>query len=213
MTTPGFQDMMLPVLRITADGQEHRLRNLVQAVADHFGLSSEERAQVLPSGQQTVTQNRVAWARTYLVKASLLESTRRGYVRITETGRQLLARKPSNINVAYLRDNYPVIREFIAGSSNAAPEPSAERDGGGDQTPEETLERAYLQLRNELAEELLAQVKELSPLAFERLVVELLVKMGYGGTRKDAGRAVGQSSDGGIDAGQSHFHEASTLSR
>lgn len=201
MTIPGFQEMMLPVLQLTANGQEHRLRNLVEAIADRFGLSVEDRSQLLPSGQQTVVHNRVAWARTYLVKAGLLESTRRGYVRITEKGRQLLAENQSGINVAYLRNHYPVIKEFITGSGSAdqITKPSLQPEGGSDQTPEETLEQAYLQLRNELAEELLAQVKDLTPQAFERLVVELLVKMGYGGTLKDAGRAVGQSGDGGID--------------
>lgn len=199
MSMPGFQDMMLPVLRITADGQEHQLRDMADPIADQFGLCPEEREQVLASGQKTI-RNRLSWASIYLRRAGLLESTRRGYVRITEKGRQLLAQNPDSINVAYLRDHYPAIKEFIAGSgSNDQAKPPIQPEGGSDQTPEETLEQAYLQLRNELAEELLAQVKDLTPQAFERLVVELLVKMGYGGTLKDAGRAVGQSGDGGID--------------
>jgi len=201
MTMPGFQDMMLPVLNFTADGHEHRLRELVDETADHFELDEAERSQLLPSGQQTVVQNRVAWARTYLVKAGLLDSTRRGYVRITDKGRQVLSSTPAQIDVAYLRANYPAIKEFISGSSSnndGTRQPPPPVDGDG-QTPEERLEQSYLHLRNELVEELLTQVKDLTPAAFERLVVELLVKMGYGGSLKDAGRAVGQSGDGGID--------------
>jgi restriction system protein len=199
MTMPGFQDMMLPVLEFTADGLEHKLRELIEETADRFDLGEAERSQLLPSGQQTVVQNRVAWARTYLVKAGLLDSTRRGYVRITDKGRQLLANAPGHIDVAYLRANYPAIKEFISGSgsSNDVIKPPSPPDD--DRTPEERLEQSYLHLRNELVEELLTQVKDLAPVAFERLVVELLVKMGYGGSLKDAGRAVGQSGDGGID--------------
>lgn len=191
--------MMLPLLQITADGEEHRLRDLVESVADHFNLSIEERAQKLPSGQQTYVHNRVTWARTYFVKAGLLKSTRRGFVRITDEGRHLLEQGPETINVSYLRKRYSSIKEFIDGSDDDKPKLPIEPEPEPDQTPEERLEQAYTQLRNELAEEILAQVKEMNPDAFERLVVELLVKMGYGGTLKDAGHAVGQSGDGGID--------------
>lgn len=191
--------MMLPVLEITADSQEHRLRDLVELVADRFDLSDDERSETVPSGQQTLIHNRVTWARTYLVKAGLLDSTRRGYVRITDKGRSLLANNPEAITVAFLKEHYPSIQEFIAGSDNATGETKPTPPPDPDITPEEALERAYQDLRMELANEVLAQVKQLTPSMFERLVVELLVRMGYGGSLKDAGRAVGRSGDNGID--------------
>lgn len=214
MPIPGFQELMLPVLRLTRDGQEHRLRDLVDQTADLLGLTEEERLEMLPSGQNRVIRNRTTWAKQYLLNSGLLESTRRGYVRITEAGRALLADPPEAITIAYLKTNYPQIKAFLSGAGGndtggSDGGPAAGRgtgDGPGPldaptvtQTPEEALEVAYLQLRADLAQELLSHVKELHPSQFERLVVELLVKMGYGGTLKDAGRAVGKSGDGGID--------------
>lgn len=180
--------MMLPVLELSADGQEHRLRDLVEAVADHFHLTDEEQSETVPSGQQTIIHNRVTWARTYLVKAGLLDSTRRGYVRITEEGRALVATKPEMISVALLKERYPAIQEFITGSDKGSDKPPQTVVANSDVTPEEALEQAYQRLRAKLADELLAQVRQMT-----------LVKMGYGGTLKDAGRAIGRSGDGGVD--------------
>jgi len=127
--------------------------------------------------------------------------TRRGYVRVTDEERQLLGQPPDQITVKYLREKYPAIKDFISGSgsSDDSEKPVTPHSNEASQTPEEMLEDAYQRLRQELADEILSQVKEMSSQAFERLVIELLVKMGYGGTLKDAGRAVGQSGDGGID--------------
>lgn len=201
MAIPGFQELMFPFLKLAADGSELRLRDALDAISVQIGLSDAERSEKLPSGQQTVMQNRVAWARTYLVKSGLVEATRRGYVKITETGLQLLLAPPDRISVSFLRKNYPAIHDFIAGTDAASVESDDKEDATNlsDQTPEESLEEAYQRLRHELADEVIIQMKEMTPQAFERLVVELLVKMGYGGTLKDAGRAVGQSGDGGID--------------
>lgn len=201
MAIPGFQDITLPLLRIVEDGNEYRLRDVVDAVANHFDLTPEERSEKLPSGQQTVIHNRVGWARTYLVKAGILEATRRGYLRITDEGRRVLGNPPERIDAAFLRDNYAAVREFAEGSraGNGGDSQTHAPSGTVAETPEESLEQAYQYLRWQLAKELLAQVKEMSPEFFERLVVELLVKMGYGGTLRDAGQAVGQSGDGGID--------------
>lgn len=201
MSIPGFQEFMLPVLRLAGTKEELRLRDAVESMSNEFDLSKEERSAVLPSGQNTVVQNRVAWARTYLVKAGLLESIRRGYVRITDRGRQLLDKQVQSLDVAYLREHCPEINDFITGSTDSG-DTNGQKDSSSStsgETPVESLELAYQRLRQELANEILDQVKELSPQSFERLVVELLVKMGYGGTLKDAGRAVGQSGDGGID--------------
>jgi len=150
---------------------------------------------LLPSGQSTVTQNRVAWARTYLSKAGLVLPTRRGYVRVTDEGRQLLGQPPDQITVKYLREKYPAIKDFISGSgsSDDSEKPVTPHSNEASQTPEEMLEDAYQRLRQELADEILSQVKEMSSQAFERLVIELLVKMGYGGTLKDAKKTVSDS--------------------
>ena len=201
MAIPGFQDITLPLLRIVENGEEYRLRDVVEAVASHFNLTPEERSEKVPSGQQTVIHNRVSWARTYLVKAGVFEATRRGYFKITEDGRRVLQNPPERIDVAFLRENYAGVREFTDSSRSGdnGDSQAHEPPSSGPETPEELLEQAYQSLRRQLAMELLVEVKEMSPEFFERLVVELLVKMGYGGTLRDAGQAVGQSGDGGID--------------
>jgi len=188
---------MLPLLHCISDGQEHSIQELVNDLAKQFSLTEEELNAVLPSGRQTVFYNRVGWARTYLAKAGLIEMTRRSYYRITERGKQVLARNPSRIDMKFL-EQFPEYVEFRerGGSRRRAREtPSGEEK----RTPEEILEDAYEEIRDGLAQELLGLVKQSSPSFFERLVVELLVKMGYGGSRRDAARAVGQVGDEGID--------------
>ncbi|MFO8080992.1 MAG: restriction endonuclease [Armatimonadota bacterium] len=197
MAIPDYQSIMLPLLEFAGDGQEHSLRETIEALADQFELTREERTQLLPSGQQATFDNRVGWARTYLKKAGLLRSTRRGYYKITDRGRQVLAEQPSEITAAYLR-RFPAFVEFQTPTQVAADKTEmAEPDSA--QTPEEEIEEAYQRLRLGLSQELLSTIKHSSPAFFERLVIDLLVKMGYGGTRKDAGEAVGHSGDGGID--------------
>jgi restriction system protein len=168
----------------------------VAKLADQLGLTNEERQTMLPSGQQSLVANRVGWAKTYLKKAGLLDNTRRGYVRITQAGIQVLADNPSRIDRQFL-DRYPSFQEFTQRSPSDADsmEPEVEET----KTPDEVLESSYQKLRNTLADELLEQVKTCSPRFFERLVVDLLVAMGYGGSLADAGQAVGRTGDGGID--------------
>ena len=188
---------MLPLLRFAADGNEHSLREGIEGVAEKFGLTEAERKELLPSGQQPTFDNRVAWARTYLSKAVLLESPRRGYFRVTQRGREVLAKNPAEINVKFL-EQFPEFIEFRAKRSE--PKESAETTEAENlQTPGELLESAYQKLREDLSAELLKTVKECSPAFFERLVIDVLVKMGYGGSRKEAGKAVGRSGDEGID--------------
>jgi restriction system protein len=196
MTIPDYQAIMLPLLELIGDGEEHSLRETIEALSDQFALTDEERRELLPSGRQPTFDNRVGWARTYMKKAGLLKSTRRGYFRITERGLDVLDQQPPEIDNAYLRQ-YP---EFVAfqtpkhkDTSKAQPEPDDTA------TPEEEIEAAYQQLRESLAAEIIQTVKGCSPTFFEQLVIDLLVKMGYGGTRKDAGQAIGRSGDGGID--------------
>lgn len=198
MAIPDYQTVMLPLLRFLRDGKEYNIGEVVDSLAKEFSLSSEERQQLLGSGQQTVIRNRAGWARTYLKKAGLIESVRRGHFRITERGQSVLASKPERIDVKYLEQfpEFVAFRELRHERPDEAPTPAAVTS---DATPEEALDAAYGRLRLDLEAELLDQVKGASPSFFERLVVELLVRMGYGGTLRDAGQAVGKSGDGGID--------------
>lgn len=199
MAIPDFQTLMLPLLRSAADGQEHSLREAIPALADQFKLTEEERHELLPSGRQTVFANRVSWANTYLKKAGLLQAPKRGSFSITPRGRDVLASNPQRIDLKYL-EQFPEYVEFKENSKphNAGAKPSAQ-PLNIEQTPEESLEQAYRTLRKELAQELLARILNCSPTFFEHLVVELLVKMGYGGSIQDAGERIGKSGDGGID--------------
>jgi restriction system protein len=198
MAIPDFQSIMLPLLRFANDGQEHSLRETIEALAEEFALTAAERRELLPSGQQAMFDNRVGWARTYLKKAGLLTSTRRGFYRITERGLDVVAHAPPEITIPYLK-RFPEFVEFRRPrKANAETGPGIDDDDER-QTPEEEIEAAYQRVREALVAELLQTVKQCSPAFFERLVIDLLVRMGYGGTRKDAGYAVGRTGDGGID--------------
>ncbi|RJP22731.1 MAG: restriction endonuclease [Deltaproteobacteria bacterium] len=200
MPIPDYQSTMLPLLTFAGDGKEHSLREAIDCLAERFGLSPEERSSLLPSGQQPIFSNRVAWASTYLKKAGLLEHVKRGVFRISSTGSDILKSNPPSINIAFL-EKFPSFVEFREASRKPKGEQVAIPVAPPDEqeTPEETLERAYIGIREALAQDLLTRVSKLSPEFFERLVVELLVKMGYGGSRQDAGERIGQSGDGGID--------------
>ena len=200
MPIPNYQTLMLPLLRFAGDGQEHRFRDAVERLAVEFGITEKERSELLPSGTAPLFDNRVGWARTYLKQAVLLNSPRRGALQITERGRKLLAENHERIDVKLL-NQYEEFREFRTRkhSNGEGSTTSQEPEQVTEQTPEEALDAAYSKLRENLEAEVLAQVKAVSPSFFERLVIDLLVKMGYGGSRQDAGRAVGRSGDGGID--------------
>lgn len=200
MSIPGYQTLMLPLLEAVADGGEHRLRDLTALMCDRFTLTEEERNQLLPSGNQTSISNRVGWARTYLKKAGLVASIARGLVQITDAGRTVLLQRPEKINARYLEQfpSYVVFKntrrdELVDESTDDPLKPVS------DKTPEEAIDAAYRELRSDLADEVLDRVRSCSPQFFERLVVELLVAMGYGGSLADAGKAVGRVGDGGID--------------
>jgi len=198
MAIPDYQTLMLPVLKIAADGLEHSLQEAVEALSELFGLTELERKELLSSGQQTVIANRVGWARTYLKKAGLLESTRRGFVRITERGRDVLRAASPAIDNTFLAQ-FPEYVEFRGSRASKSGGPVEADAAGSEKTPQEEIEDAYQRIRSSLAAELLATVMSCPPDRFERFVVDLLVKMGYGGTRRDAGQAIGRSGDGGID--------------
>lgn len=193
---------MLPFLRFLSDGQEHSLRDAEGSLAEHFSLSDTERAELLPSGQQGVFKNRIGWAKSYLKKAGLIEALKRGVFKITDRGVKTLATNPARVDIRFLQQ-FPEFVEFRDASKGAGYNPSlsglTEPVPIAAVTPEEAIESAYQGLRDQLAQELLGVVLSCSPTFFEQLVVDLLVKMGYGGSRRDAGERIGRSGDGGID--------------
>jgi restriction system protein len=192
---------MLPLLELCRDNNEHTTREVLERLAKQFQLTETQLEEMLPSGQQTVFENRTGWARTYLSKSGLLEKIGRGKFRITKRGLDFLKEKPSSIKAKDLER----IDEFLEFRQRSREEDQAPSVAGTaiteeeELTPEESLELGYQKLRRALASEVLERVKECSPNFFERLVVELLLTMGYGGSRTDAGEAIGRSGDGGID--------------
>jgi len=200
MAIPDYQTFMLPLLKSIADGSDHRLRDLVAALGDQFGVTEEERAQLLPSGRGTVLYSRVQWARAYLKQAGLVEGPARGVVRITEEGQQLLAENPPSVGLTVLM-RYPSFVAFVhrkrsTDSSTSSVEVGVEVTN---ETPEEALERLWQTLRDQVAAELLERLGSAAPVFFERLVVQLLVAMGYGGSYAEAASVVGRPGDEGID--------------
>jgi len=198
MSIPDYQSCMLPLLKYASSGQIYKLSEAILALSNQFGLSQEERATLLPSGTQYIIANRVGWARTYLKKAGLLSDPKRGFFQITERGQELLKTNPAKIDTKFL-SRYD---EFNAFKLKNIPKPPANEppiDHPSYATPEEALEYGYQKLTENLSDEVLGEIMSCSPAFFERLVVELLVKMGYGGSLKEAASIVGKSGDAGID--------------
>lgn len=196
---PDYQSIMFPLLKLVSDKKEYKYRELIENLALEFKLTDDERKELLASGNQPIFDNRVGWAKTYLKKAGLIDSPSRATFVITELGLKVLGKKPERIDAKYLRQ-FPSFLEFLHPDKN---EVESEETGLSQETlsrtPEENLDKAYQQLRKSLASELLNKVIDLSSAFFERLVIDLLVKMGYGGSIKDAGKAIGKSGDEGID--------------
>ena len=200
MAIPDFQSIMLPLLQIASDGKEYSMQEARDELAKFFELSEEELEERLPSGLQTTFSNRVAWAKSYLTQADLLESPKRGKFHISERGKTVLKEGPKRINIKYL-ERFPEFQEFRQASKKNQTEKTTKSIAEQKQsaTPEESLEQAYQQLRDEVANELLHLIKSNSPEFFEKLVVQVLVKMGYGGSVKEAGKATRKTADEGID--------------
>lgn len=196
MAIPDFQSIMRPMLEHLADEKVHKNRETNEFLAEHFQLSEEELSEMLPSGYARLFDNRIGWAKTHLKGAGLIESPARAKYRITQRGLDALSQTDQPINLAYLKQ-FDEYKEFQSGSKNEKPkEPETSTD---ELTPLEHIEFGYQKVRQELELELIEKVKSGSPAFFERVVVELLVAMGYGGSRKDAGQTLGKSGDGGID--------------
>lgn len=199
---PDYQSLMLPVLRYCSDREEARVSEAVEALADQLNLSEENRAELLPSGRQTTFANRVHWAKTYLTQAGLLESTRRGYFRITPRGRVALSSHQGRISNEYLLQ-FEEFRAFRARTSPVKTDDEPKGDSllpsDDERTPDEIMRTAQRDIERALRKELLSRVMAAPPAFFEQLVVNLLVAMGYGGSVDEAGRAIGRSGDNGVD--------------
>ena len=194
MAIPDYQSIMLPLLKYSSDKKEHSVHEAVDVLAEQFKLTNEERKELLPSGQQEIFVNRVGWARTYMKKAGLLITPKRGLFEITERGLNVLKENPSRIDNNLLMQ-FDEFKEFRKRKRKLEDGTAIDNS----KTPEEEFEAAYENLRSELTGEVIHQLKECPPSLFEKIVVEVLVKMGYGGTLKDAGKAIGKSGDEGID--------------
>ncbi len=203
MAIPDYQTLMLPVLKVAGDGQEHRIGDVVNQLARNFGLTEEEQQQILPSGRQATFANRVGWAKTYLVQAGLLEATKRAHFKITDRGKKCLAEGPQRIDVEYLSQFAEFVQfkergrapgtEASTSASETSPVPLQS------ETPDELLRSTVKQIETALKKELLDRIHAAPPAFFESLIVALLLAMGYGGSREEAGKIVGRSGDGGID--------------
>jgi len=196
---PDFQSIMLPLMQHIADGNEHSLPDTIDVMALHFKLSEEDLNQYSPNRNQTIFHGRVRWARNHLKGAGLLETTRRGHFAITEKGKEVLSTNPNVINMKFLHQfsDYLSKKDKTGEKNNIIIE--TDNDLEPNATPEEIMESNYIEIRKNLSSEILSKIKSSSPAFFENLVVELLVKMGYGGTIKDAGKSIGRTGDEGID--------------
>lgn len=198
MPIPDYQTVMLPLLQLTADQKEHSMQDATDTLAVQFELSEKEIMQLLPSARKRIFYDRVGWALTYLKKAGAITAPRRGQFEISQRGLDILKDPPDRISVSFL-ERFAEFVEFRTRKSDADTDEVTQVSDQGIQTPEEAIEVAYQNLRQNLADEILRTIKSCSPAFFERLVIDLLVTMGYGGTRTDAGKAIGKSGDDGID--------------
>ena len=194
---PDYETIMLPFLKFASDKKEHAMREVVDYISNFFTLTDDEKRELLPSGKQPKINNRVGWASTHLKKALLLESTKRGYFKITDRGLNVLRKNPPKIDNEYLKQ-FPEFVEFWT-PKGAKPLPITDTSPDKPKTPEEVIGENIEKLKKDLADDLLNKIKDFSPEFFEKLVLDLLLKMGYGGSREDAGEAIGRIGDEGID--------------
>lgn len=206
MPIPSHEDAMLPVLKLLGDGVTQHRRALAESVADHFALTPDERAKLLPSGKAPVIRSRTGWALSYMKQAGLVSAPRRGWYQITPIGEQVLSASPEHLDNEYLL-RYEGFQDFRSRSRGAPGTVVAADDANAEEAvfssqavpPDEELDRAYSRLRSAVETELADTIKTVTPAFFEEVVIDLLVRMGYGGNRAEAARAIGRTGDGGID--------------
>lgn len=200
MAIPDYQSLMLPVLTASAKG-EVRIGLVVEELADQLGLTLEERSELLPSGKQTIFSNRAHWAKSYLSKAHLIDITRRGHFRISPRGQKLIETNPKQIDNKLLMQ-FEEFRQFREKSNDVSDQPGLTAGPTLEeqkQTPDEQMRIVHKQIDAALAQDLLDRIREAPPEFFERLIVNLLLSMGYGGSKEEAGRTLGRSGDDGVD--------------
>lgn len=201
MTIPDYQTIMLPLLKHLSDQKEHYMKDVVAALAKAFKLSEDDLSELLPSGRTPLFYNRVGWSRLHLKKAGLVEDPDRGLVKITNQGLEALSQNPEHIDKKFLME-YPSYKKAVDESRERRKAKALaviEDEKADESTPEEALEASFAELQEGLATEILDSIMKCSPVFFERLVIDVLVKMGYGGSRREAGQAIGKSGDEGID--------------
>ena len=199
MSIPDFQTFMRPLLESIQDGVEHDLKEVKKVLVKKFTVTDEELQIKIPSQRAFLFDNRLGWANTYLKKAGLIGSQRRGFLQITEQGKVFLSKHPDQIKVSDLK-NIEEFKSFHKSKEAAHAQQSEEITiEDTSKSPEEIIDSAYDLIFNGLVVELLSTIKTCSAQFFEKLVVDLLITMGYGGSRKEAGTAIGKSGDGGID--------------
>lgn len=196
MSVPDFQSFFKPLLEIASDRNEHSLAETRSLIAKQMQLTDEDLNELLPSGTQTKFDNRIAWAKSYFIQAKVLESSKRAYFKITDRGLELLKQNHSRIDIKIL-NQYPEFLEFH--TSKTSKGQTIEISQIQDETPEEILQKAYQNIRNELSGDLLNRIKTNTPQFFENLVVDLMIALGYGGSHREAGQSLGKSGDEGID--------------
>ena len=196
MAVPGFQELMLPILRACGNGQEWSLAAVRCAIAETLGLTEDDQKELLPSGTQPRFHNRAAWAKVYLERAGLLIKTRRGHFRISPAGQQVLANPPSIIDIPFL-SQFDGFDDFRAKAADKESPPAV--SPATSETPEEQLQDAHQRLRDDLASRLLENIAEMSPAFFEKVVLDLMLAMGYGGSREESGSLTNSGADEGID--------------
>jgi len=194
MRIPKYHEIMLPLLKLASDNKNYSLSDAIEILVTDFNLTNDDKRELLPSGKQYKFNNRVGWARTYLKKAGLIESPERGLFKITEKGHQVLSQKPKIIDKNLLM-KYPNFQEFQSRKKDTSDVEVNDKDN----TPEEIIDSTFQEIKESLASELLENIKSTTDSYFEKIVVKLLIKMGYGGSIIDAGKAIGKSGDGGID--------------
>ena len=195
MSIPDYQSFMLPLLKLGKNKVEHSMKEAYEILSKEFNLSKDEKNELLPSGTQKIYKNRIGWARTYLKKAGLVESNKRGYFNITEKGLEVLNDDIKSIDNKFL-EKFEGFKEF---KKRNAKKNYEQHNNNTLETPEEVIEKSIDELNKSLTSEILEYLKNTSPSYFEQIVIEVLVKMGYGGSLKEAGQVVGKSGDGGID--------------
>jgi restriction system protein len=198
MSVPDYQSMMRPLLVQLADGQTRSMQDLREGVAQAFQLTPEEKEERIPSGKTTVLSNRVGWARTYLHKAGLLTLPKKAHCKITQRGLKALQDCPERIGNSYLKQ-FPEFQEFVSSSRDKSSPEAVDVGVADTSTPDEQMELAAGKLNQALASQLLDAIKTNSPWFFEKLVVDLMLAMGYGGARAESGRATKTTGDDGID--------------